>query len=143
MGGLPDALFVIDVQHERIAVDEANKLQIPVFGVVDTNSDPDGIDWVIPGNDDAIRAIRLYVTAVAEEILKGKTIGEGNVDVEEFVADSAADSVDESEPEPEPEVVEVTEPELVETESPQEETENNNENEDENNDENEDEKEGE
>ena len=129
MGGLPDALFVIDVQHERIAVDEANKLQIPVFGVVDTNSDPDGIDWVIPGNDDAIRAIRLYVTAVAEEILKGKTIGEGNVDVEEFVADSAADSADESEPEPE--VVEVTEPEPVETESPQEETENNDENNDE------------
>lgn len=136
MGGLPDALFVIDVQHERIAVDEANKLRIPVFGVVDTNSDPDGIDWVIPGNDDAIRAIRLYVTAVAEEILKGKTIGEGNVDVEEFITESAVETVAESEPEPEPEpesepesepepeIVEETEPDPVETASTQGETEN-------------------
>lgn len=137
MGGLPDALFVIDVQHERIAVDEANKLRIPVFGVVDTNSDPDGIDWVIPGNDDAIRAIRLYVTAVAEEILKGKTIGEGNVDVEEFITESAVDTVAESEPEPEPEsepesepepeIVAETEPDPVEPASMQGETENNDE----------------
>jgi small subunit ribosomal protein S2 len=52
MGGLPDALFVVDVQHERIAVTEANKLGIPVFGIVDTNSDPEGVDFVIPGNDD-------------------------------------------------------------------------------------------
>ncbi len=72
IGGLPDALFVIDVQHERIAVSEANKLGIPVFAIVDTNSDPDGIDYVIPGNDDAIRAIRLYVTAVADAIQEGK-----------------------------------------------------------------------
>src|SRR5690606_5107333 len=63
MANLPDALFVIDVDHERIAIQEANKLGIPVIGVVDTNSNPDGIDYVIPGNDDAIRAIRLYVTA--------------------------------------------------------------------------------
>ena len=72
IGGLPDALFVIDVQHERIAVSEANKLGIPVFAIVDTNSDPDGIDYVIPGNDDAIRAIRLYVTAVADAIQEGR-----------------------------------------------------------------------
>ncbi len=72
MGGLPDALFVIDVDHERIAVQEANKLGIPVIGIVDTNSDPDGIDVVIPGNDDAIRAIKLYVTAMADAILEGK-----------------------------------------------------------------------
>ncbi len=72
IGGLPDALFVIDVQHERIAVSEANKLGIPVFAIVDTNSDPDGIDHVIPGNDDAIRAIRLYVTAVADAIQEGR-----------------------------------------------------------------------
>ena len=71
IGGLPDALFVIDVQHERIAVSEANKLGIPVFAIVDTNSDPDGIDYVIPGNDDAIRAIRLYVTAAADAIQQG------------------------------------------------------------------------
>ena len=84
MGGLPDALFVVDVNHERIAVDEANKLGIPVIGVVDTNSDPEGVDWIIPGNDDAIRAVRLYVTAVADEILVGKTIAQGGVSIEEF-----------------------------------------------------------
>ena len=72
MGGLPDAIFVIDVDHERIAVTEANNLRIPVFGVVDTNSSPDGVDYVIPGNDDAIRAIQLYATAVADACLAGK-----------------------------------------------------------------------
>ncbi|MDF1692833.1 MAG: 30S ribosomal protein S2 [Zhongshania sp.] len=70
MAGLPDALFVIDVDHERIAIQEANKLGIPVFGIVDTNSNPDGVDFVIPGNDDAIRAIKLYVTAVADVAIK-------------------------------------------------------------------------
>ncbi len=72
MGGLPDALFVIDVDHERLAINEANKLGIPVIGVVDTNSDPDGVDFVIPGNDDAIRAIKLYVGAIAAACGKGK-----------------------------------------------------------------------
>jgi small subunit ribosomal protein S2 len=72
MGGLPDMLFVIDVDHERIAIQEANKLGIPVIGVVDTNSNPDGVDYVIPGNDDAIRAIKLYTTAIADAILEGK-----------------------------------------------------------------------
>ena len=72
MGGLPDALFVVDVDHERIAVQEANKLGIPVIGIVDSNSNPDGINVVIPGNDDAIRAVGLYATAVAEAILAGK-----------------------------------------------------------------------
>ncbi len=71
MGGLPDALFVVDVDHERIAVTEANKLGIPVIGVVDTNSDPEGVDVVIPGNDDAIRAINLYVTAIADACVEG------------------------------------------------------------------------
>lgn len=89
MGGLPDALFVVDVMYERIAVVEANKLGIPIVGVVDTNSDPDGVDWVIPGNDDAIRAIRLYVTAVADEILVGKRLAEGGVAAEEFAEGSA------------------------------------------------------
>ena len=69
MAGLPDALFVIDVDHERIAIQEANKLGIPVIGVVDTNSNPDGVDYVIPGNDDAIRAIKLYASAVSDTIL--------------------------------------------------------------------------
>ncbi len=71
MGGLPDALFVIDVEHERIAITEANSLKIPVIGVVDTNSDPAGVDYVIPGNDDAIRAIQLYAEAVADACIEG------------------------------------------------------------------------
>jgi len=72
MGGLPDAMFVVDVDHEDIAVKEARKLGIPVIGVVDTNSDPDGIDYIVPGNDDAIRAIQLYVRAIADAIIEGR-----------------------------------------------------------------------
>ena len=93
MGGLPDALFVIDVEHERIAISEANKLGIPVIGIVDTNSNPDGVDYVIPGNDDAIRAIRLYVAAFADAISAGKRAASGDVAADEFVEvdeDSAA-----------------------------------------------------
>ncbi|MBN3564134.1 30S ribosomal protein S2 [Aliamphritea spongicola] len=71
MGGLPDALFVVDVDHERIAINEANKLGIPVIGIVDTNSNPDGVDYVIPGNDDALRAIQIYVKAVADACSEG------------------------------------------------------------------------
>lgn len=74
MSGLPDALFVIDVKQEYIAVAEANKLKIPVVAVVDTNCEPDNVDYVIPGNDDAIRAIRLYATSAAEAILDGRQI---------------------------------------------------------------------
>ena len=85
MGGLPDALFVVDVDHERIAIQEANKLGIPVIGVVDTNSDPEGIDHVIPGNDDAIRAIRLYVTAVADAVLEGRNEANAVSTKNEFV----------------------------------------------------------
>ena len=85
MGGLPDALFVIDVMHEHIAVSEANKLGIPVFGVVDSNSDPDGVDYVIPGNDDAIRAIRLYVAAVADAVAEGQSEASVQVNPDEFV----------------------------------------------------------
>ncbi|REH37887.1 SSU ribosomal protein S2P [Paraperlucidibaca baekdonensis] len=72
MGGLPDAMFVIDVDHETTAIAEARKLGIPVIGVVDTNSNPIGIDYVIPGNDDAIRAITLYVSAMADAIIEGR-----------------------------------------------------------------------
>ena len=85
MGGLPDALFVVDVQYERIAINEANKLGVPVFGIVDTNSDPDGVDFIIPGNDDSFRAIRLYVTAVADAVLEGKENASLVVDPNEFV----------------------------------------------------------
>jgi small subunit ribosomal protein S2 len=91
MGGLPDALFVVDVDHERIAITEANKLGIPVIGIVDTNSNPDGVDYVIPGNDDAIRAVKLYVTAVADACLAGKIeAGEVPVANDEFVEESVA-----------------------------------------------------
>ena len=72
MERLPDALFVVDVGHERIAITEANKLGIPVVAVVDTNNTPEGIDYVIPGNDDAIRAIDLYVGTIAKAINDGK-----------------------------------------------------------------------
>lgn len=77
MGGLPDALFVIGVDHERIAIKEANNLGIPVIGIVDTNSDPAGVDIVIPANDDAIRAIRLYVTAMADACAEGLDVARG------------------------------------------------------------------
>ena len=96
MGGLPDAVFVVDVEYERIAITEANKLGIPVIGVVDTNSDPDGVDYVIPGNDDAIRAVRLYVTAVADAILEGKNQGSLDVGLDEFVEVEASDVSDAS-----------------------------------------------
>ncbi|NIP18321.1 MAG: 30S ribosomal protein S2 [Xanthomonadales bacterium] len=72
MKGLPDAMFVVDVGHEDIAVKEARKLGIPVVAVVDTNCSPDGIDYVIPGNDDAIRSIRLYTQLVADAVLEGR-----------------------------------------------------------------------
>ena len=72
MGGLPDVILVVDVDHESIAVTEARKLGIPVIGLVDTNSDPDGIDFVIPANDDAIRSIRLIAAAFADVILAAK-----------------------------------------------------------------------
>lgn len=84
MGGLPDALFVVDVEHERIAIQEANKLGIPVIGVVDSNSSPDGVDYLVPGNDDAIRAISLYVESIADACIEGKeyaqTQGGGEAD---------------------------------------------------------------
>lgn len=69
MGGLPDALFVIDVGYEHIAVEEARRLKIPVIGIVDTNNDPDAIDYVIPGNDDSMRAINMYLECISEAIL--------------------------------------------------------------------------
>ncbi|OGO93484.1 MAG: 30S ribosomal protein S2 [Coxiella sp. RIFCSPHIGHO2_12_FULL_44_14] len=72
MGSLPDALFVIDVTHEKIAIQEAQRLGIPIIGVVDTNSSPDGIDYLIPGNDDALRAIRLYCQTLAEMIIQAR-----------------------------------------------------------------------
>ncbi|TCS71140.1 SSU ribosomal protein S2P [Sulfuritortus calidifontis] len=72
MGGLPDALFVVDVGYQKIAITEANKLGIPVIGVVDSNNSPEGVDYVIPGNDDSSRAIRLYARAIADAVLEGR-----------------------------------------------------------------------
>ncbi|MFT5391949.1 MAG: small subunit ribosomal protein S2 [Gammaproteobacteria bacterium] len=72
MPGLPDVLFIIDVGHEKIAVNEAVKLGIPVVGVVDTNNAPEGVDYIIPGNDDAIRSVRLYVQGAADAIIEGR-----------------------------------------------------------------------
>jgi small subunit ribosomal protein S2 len=97
MGGLPDVLFVVDVDHERIAISEANKLGIPVVGIVDSNSDPDGVDYVIPGNDDAIRSIQLFVSAVADAVLEGKAASDGQVSEDDFVEvdiPAEADGVD-------------------------------------------------
>jgi small subunit ribosomal protein S2 len=73
LSALPDALFVIDVGYQKGAVSEANKLGVPVIGVVDTNHSPEGIDYVIPGNDDSSRAIRLYARGVADAVLEGRT----------------------------------------------------------------------
>jgi len=72
MDSLPDAMFVIDVGHEKIAIHEARKLGVPVVAIVDTNCTPDGIDYVIPGNDDAMRAIQLYAAGIADAVLEGK-----------------------------------------------------------------------
>ena len=72
MNALPDAIFVIDVGYHKIAIQEAKKLGIPVVGVVDTNHNPDGIDYVIPGNDDSAKAVALYARAVADAVLEGK-----------------------------------------------------------------------
>ncbi len=94
MNNLPDALFVIDVDHEYIAVKEANKLGVPVVAVVDSNSSPDGVDYVIPGNDDAIRAIRLYLSGAADAIIEGRQSAqiaiEGDVDDYVEVEDAGA-----------------------------------------------------
>jgi len=86
MGALPDVLFVIDVGHERIALNEAKKLGIPVVAVVDTNCSPEGVDYVIPGNDDAMRAISLYASAMADAVVEGKAaVPRVSVGEDEFV----------------------------------------------------------
>src|SRR5947208_2628409 len=89
LSSLPDALFVIDVGYQKGAVAEANKLGVPVIGVVDTNHTPEGIDYVIPGNDDSSRAIRLYARGVADAVLEGRAQA-----VEEVVAASRDEFVE-------------------------------------------------
>lgn len=99
MSGLPDALFVIDVGYHKIAITEAKKLGIPVVAIVDTNHNPEGVDYVIPGNDDSSRAIRLYARGVADAILEGRsqtisdlvaTVSDDFVEIEEESRDASA-----------------------------------------------------
>lgn len=85
MATLPDAIFVLDVGHERIAVQEAKKLGIPVIGVVDTNNSPRDIDYLIPGNDDSVRALQLYVQGAADAILEARSTITTEASVDEFI----------------------------------------------------------
>jgi small subunit ribosomal protein S2 len=92
--GLPDALFVIDSSKEEIAVREARKVGIPVVAVVDTNCDPDLVDYVIPGNDDALRAIRLFASRIADAILEGRQQAEQKrLEEEKLAAEKAAEEL--------------------------------------------------
>jgi small subunit ribosomal protein S2 len=85
MGSLPDALFVVDVGYQKIAIAESAKLGIPVIGIVDTNNSPDGVSYVIPGNDDSSRAIRLYARGVADAVLEGRSQIVKEILTDEFV----------------------------------------------------------
>ena len=93
MRGLPDLIFIVDQKKEEIAIKEANKLGIPVICLADTNADPDGIDYLIPGNDDAIRSIRLIASKLADAVLEGKQLKENNANktakIEEVKAEDA------------------------------------------------------
>lgn len=101
MAGLPDALFVVDVGFEHIAVEEARRLKIPVIGVVDTNNNPDNIDYIIPGNDDSMRAVDIYVRCIADAILDARNSNTTGgvapeaefveISVKEVIADKAAE----------------------------------------------------
>ncbi len=104
MGGLPDALFVVDVGFEHIAVEEARRLKIPVIGIVDTNNSPDDIDYIIPANDDSMRAIDIYVRCIADAILDAKqsnTVGGASEEVE-FVEASEPAAKKKADKAPEP-----------------------------------------
>ena len=91
MPGLPDVLFVIDSNKEAIAVKEARRLNIPVVAIVDTNCDPDEVDWVIPGNDDALRAIRLFASKIADSVIEGRALAtEQDFAAEKIVTDETA-----------------------------------------------------
>ncbi|MEE2637638.1 MAG: 30S ribosomal protein S2 [Acidobacteriota bacterium] len=90
MAKLPDAVFVVDTRKEKIAVDEARKLKIPVIGIVDTNCNPDDVDYVIPGNDDALRSIRLFLSRIADAAISGRGLREGAQDAPAGPADGSA-----------------------------------------------------
>ena len=101
MHRLPDAMFIVDPKKERIAVLEAKKLHIPIIAVIDTNCDPDEIDYPIPGNDDAIRAVRLMVGKIADAIIEGKTETESAIDAEDYDDAYAAETANAAAPEEE------------------------------------------
>ena len=98
MAKLPDAVFVVDTRREKIAVDEARKLKIPVIGIVDTNCDPDDVDYIIPGNDDALRSIRLFVTRIAEAVINGRGLREASESAAAGGDGSSADDGDSAAP---------------------------------------------
>ncbi len=100
MHRLPDAVFIVDPKKERIAVLEARKLKIPIIAVIDTNCDPDEIDYPIPGNDDAIRAVKLMVSKIADAIIEGRTEVESASDEDDYSDYVAPQAVPESQPEP-------------------------------------------
>ena len=101
MGGLPDAIFIVDVDHESIAIKEAKNLGIPVLGIVDTNSSPDNVDYVIPANDDAIRAIKLYVSTMADAVIAGKEYANSQKNAADRAAKPEAKPVAKTEAKPE------------------------------------------
>ncbi len=119
MGGLPDVILVVDVDHESIAVTEARKLGIPVIGLVDTNSDPDGIDFVIPANDDAIRSIRLIAAAFADVIISAKQGGNAITESDFVEVEAEVDAEVESEAAPEVESGDVEAAPAPETADPE------------------------
>jgi small subunit ribosomal protein S2 len=92
MTRLPDVIFIVDTRHEQIAVDEAKKLKIPVIGVVDTNCDPDEVEYVIPGNDDALRSIRLFAAGMADSVMSGRGVADAHA------TDNASDAADDVAP---------------------------------------------
>jgi len=96
MGRLPDVVFVVDTRNEQIAVDEARKLKIPVVGVVDTNCDPDEVDYVIPGNDDALRSIRLFASKIADAIVGGRQMRESRIAEDDARAAEEAAAADQA-----------------------------------------------
>jgi len=117
MEGLPEALFVVDTEHEHIAVKEANRLGIPVIAVVDTNCDPEDVDFPIPGNDDAIRAIRLFTSRIADNVLEGLNLADerfvGPGDAESSVPDDESVQAEPAAVDPAPVVEEAVVSEVV------------------------------
>ena len=118
MKEIPDAIYVVDPRKEKIAVAEARKLDIPVIAIVDTNCDPDEIDYLIPGNDDAIRAVKLITSVMADAVLEGKQIIEAAYEAEQAPDEETVETekVEETEEEAQPEAAEEGEAETVEEE---------------------------